>query len=248
MFPRTYFTVRYADTGVIAVRETDYIEKSILFTGSYEPEVWQSIEAHIQPNDIVWDIGANIGATTVHAIHDSRVSEVHSFEPQPRVLPLLKLNVKLNNGDAKCTIHRFALSDSVGQTSLYTSDENNTGRSSLLHSDRGRASVEVSTATIDFVIESNLAPAPTIVKIDVEGWEIHVLRGAGKLFSETPPRAIVFEAQYDAITDLPSDPELLSLFMHYGYVVRHIQRQHDPIEPASENFLAVHVGTSSREM
>ena len=130
----------------------------------------------IQPGDICWDIGANIGFYT--CLLASRVEDagtVVAFEPALRTCGYLRENVSLNRF-ANVTVISKGLSDRVEQRHLYYSEAGLAeGTASLKYADGRTASERVTLDTID-----NLArelPVPDFIKIDVEGYQLEVLRG-----------------------------------------------------------------------
>jgi len=235
-----YFTVRYGVTGAfMVIHERDYLQSAILSTGVYEPEIWEKISQHTQRGDIFWDIGANIGAFSVMASVDPRFSEIHAFEPQVRILAQLHRNILLND-NSKTKIYEFALSDHNGECKLFISPATNTGATSLRYqTEVNQRSALVKCFMIDELIAEDIAPNPTIMKIDVEGWELEILRGGQKLLSGSPPRLIVFECGIDVHTRLPESLEILSLLTNYGYTVEHIPRRDGSFFESTENFAAI---------
>jgi FkbM family methyltransferase len=121
---------------------------------------------------IVLDIGANIGVTAV--IFAARAKQVHAFEPSPRALRLLRLNAGPN-----VTVHPVALSDKAG-----TVEFEETGMLDMSHFGKG---ISVPCLTLD-----ELGIVPDVIKIDVEGAEHLVLKGATKTLAHSP--VIFFEA------------------------------------------------------
>jgi hypothetical protein len=100
----------------------------------------------------------------------------------------------------------------------------------------GRGAIAVECRSADEAVFSEGVQAPTLLKIDVEGWEWEVLRGAERLLREHPPKAIVFESTADESGSIleRSVPEFLQ---EHGYLVRWIQRPSGIVEPR-ENYLA----------
>src|SRR2546429_170096 len=88
--------LRYLDRSWITLDETDYLQRSVLVTGMYEPEVWDALSSVAEHDEIVWDVGANIGTFAIRAVVDPRVSRVHAFEPDPITAALLELHNRLN--------------------------------------------------------------------------------------------------------------------------------------------------------
>jgi FkbM family methyltransferase len=130
---------------------------------------------HIPLNEqsVVLDIGANIGVMT--RIFAERAGHVHAFEPAPRALALLRENAPPN-----CTIHPVAIGDHEGVArfaELEALDESHLAEDGL----------EVALRTVD-----SLGIRPDLIKIDVEGYEPQVLKGATETLRRGP--MLMFEA------------------------------------------------------
>jgi FkbM family methyltransferase len=170
---------------------------------------------------------------------------VHSFEPDSVNAAILKHNVDLNDRRENCRIHALALSDTAETRNLYRGPASNTGLSTLTRDTRCNPSAfDVRCCTADELVFHHSVSAPTLLKIDVEGWEYRVLLGASRLFEERPPKALVFEAA-PAETGCVADRRLLQALKCFGYVVTHIPRPAGAIEER-ENYLAVRTCTSHR--
>jgi FkbM family methyltransferase len=156
-------------------------------------------------------------------------SQVHAFEPNPRTRSRLAFNCSLNRG--AYTIHDCALSDRTETRTFFLGPESNVGLSSLVpYESAGVAEVRCVTAD-DFVRDQGLPP-PSIMKMDVEGWELRVLQGSEAILRQNPPRAIVFEAN-------PNDhDELFSFLTRLDFRVSHIARPSGALD-VFENYLAV---------
>jgi FkbM family methyltransferase len=228
-----WLTMPYDNGGWILLDEREYIDNIICYDGYYEPEVWLSIKPYLDHDEVFWDIGANIGSGAISAVRDARVAEVHCFEPNPIIYERLKLNLDMNGSTH--TIHQIALSDKSTVLPLFIGWPNSSGTYSLAQN-RGRGSIEVRCMTIDTIIKSGIAPIPTIMKIDVEGWEEHVLRGGEHLLSTSSPKAIVFEAACNS-SGVIDNANLTSLLLDFHYRIEWIRRPSGRIDPV-ENFIA----------
>ena len=132
------------------------------------------IASLMHPGDVVWDVGAHHGYVTLCAARQvGPAGSVHAFEPSARNRRLLSRHVAWN-GFANVVIHPFALSSYNGDATFGGTDT-----SKMLHLGGGSERVEVRTA--DSLVASGAIPAPTFVKIDVEGAEADLLQGAGDL-------------------------------------------------------------------
>ena len=130
----------------------------------------------IKPGDICWDIGANIGFyTCLLASQVEDTGAVIAFEPASLTCDYLHKNVSLNQF-TNVTVVNKGIGDKAEQGNLYYSEARLTeGTASLKYAEGRAASESVTLDTIDNLIEK--FPAPNFIKIDVEGYQLEVLRG-----------------------------------------------------------------------
>lgn len=173
----------------------DYIPDKVVREGKYyELEFLQALAHFHRPDGLIVDIGANVGNHTLYfaAVLGARVA---AFEPQPHNVTCLELNVRLNGVCAKTTVHRCALGSASGQAVLSMAIENNFGSFSAApeanpNSRPGSTTrgFTVPVLPLDEVLQSHHADEPvSLLKIDVEGMEIEVLRGALRTIEQWQP-------------------------------------------------------------
>jgi FkbM family methyltransferase len=120
---------------------------------------------------VVYDIGANIGT---HTLAFARKAEhVYSFEPQRLTYYTLCANLLLNNV-FNVTPHNFALGSFSGTIPMWTPDPTTRNASAGIAVGEGQSTVGIIT------LDALGLPTPYFIKIDVEGHELEVLRGAQK--------------------------------------------------------------------
>lgn len=183
----------------------------------YEKSALGAFLFMLNPNDVVWDIGAAFGLFAIHSA--SMCKNVVAFEPDPAHFERLQANVRWNSLNHQVSLQQIALSDSKGNFALVS--DGLTGVSpSLAPTANGARTVTVATDTVDNLIDGGL-PTPNVLKIDVEGAEAQVLRGATDLLSsETAPRVIFVEVhpqflpQFGDIVD-----DVHNLIQSNGYTV-----------------------------
>ena len=138
----------------------------------YDPIETEIVKSNVEKNDVVVDIGANIGYYTL--LMAKLNSHVHSYEPEFANFQLLKKNVIHNNFLSNVKLYNKAVSNFNGKSKLFLS-EFTPGEHTLNH-DRfdGKKFVEVDVTkiTLDRI---------DFAKIDVEGSELHVLEGMKSL-------------------------------------------------------------------
>jgi FkbM family methyltransferase len=242
-------TIAYGDRAWITIDERDWLQSFIFASGSYEPEVWAALAHYATRDEVVWDVGANIGSFVLTAAQDHRVRSVCAFEPDPLTLETLKWNLALNGNPA--VVYPFGLSDTAERKTLIHGPSTNTGMSTLsptahtgmtwhVSADEELPTFEVDCRTADDLVAQGEALAPTLMKVDVEGWEYQVLNGAHQLLRSTRLKALAFEARSDAKGGLQDD-RLHSLLTRFGYSISHIPRPEGELRGV-ENYLAVREG------
>ena len=148
--------------------------------------------------DVFLDIGANIGVYSLLAAKRvGSTGAVHAFEPHGKTYERLKQNIA-ESGCRNVVCYNLALSDAEGTACLNASLEGFDAWNSLSQPTRGSAFLaeSVRTLTLDgFCSKHGLSvEAITMIKIDVEGWESHVLTGAERLLLQA--RAPVLQVEF----------------------------------------------------
>ncbi|UTI62612.1 FkbM family methyltransferase [Paraconexibacter antarcticus] len=183
----------------LEVHATEAIGYTILTTGVFDPCVSETLHRLIDPGDVVVDVGANVGyLTSLAAARAGSAGEVHAFEPHPGVYALLQANVARwgSAGVAGVTTHQVALSDHEGTAELNAGARfhENMGLASLSAAPGAAGAddelVPVTVQRLDDVIGDR---SVGLLKIDVEGHEPEVLRGAVGLLQSGRVRDLVFE-------------------------------------------------------
>lgn len=176
--------------------------------GLTESPVHSDLVTRLRPDDVFYDVGANIGIYSCLAasvVREGRGS-VLAFEPLRSNVESLERNAALNPGPV--SIHDVALSDENATKGFDVYDEGRAGEGQgrLAPGDEGGGTAAVETRRgDDFVAEHGLEP-PTVVKIDVEGAEMAVVRGMDDLLSSETCRLVYCEVHAHARWE-PGDPE-----------------------------------------
>lgn len=182
---------------------------------AHEREVIASFLFMLQPDDILWDIGAAVGLYSIHA--GENVKHVTAFEPDPAAFARLEKHIHMNGMTNRIESSPFALSDEVGTFDLF-SDGLDGMAPSLGDNQRHGNSTTIQTTTIDQLIADG-KPTPTFLKIDVEGAEDRLLRGGSKLLhSNDRPRVIFIEVHPKWIPNFGGSAETLENYLaEVGY-------------------------------
>lgn len=173
-----------------------------IYCGYFERKERQFLNNYLRQGDIYVDIGANIGLFTLIASHRvGKNGQVYSFEPCYKTYSRLEKNIELNQM-SNVKINHKALSDHTGQIEMNVSLDGYDAWNSIANPIAGQSFSVEKVSTIrwdDFAHANNLIGRVTLIKIDVEGWESHVLSGGCKTFGRTD--APVLQVEF---TDLAS--------------------------------------------
>lgn len=138
------------------------------------------------------DIGANIGTTTIQALHQYHARQAIAVEPSPRCLPYLYSNLAANRLASRCEVVEAALSNQPGEVAFKVG-KNNSGAGQVVAND-GTQDHTVKSRTLDELIASvNVSfDELALVWVDTEGHEYRVLSGAEKVIDVGTPMVIEF--------------------------------------------------------
>ena len=153
----------------------------LIYVDDFERNEREFLKAYLKPGDMFVDVGANIGLFSLIAAKVLGPSgKVYAFEPTGRIYDRLTYNVRLNAFE-EVSCFRLALSDEVGTQSLFVSRDGFDAWNSFAHPVAGQSfeREEVECETLDnFAKKHTLLGRVSMMKLDVEGWEIPVLYGA----------------------------------------------------------------------
>lgn len=192
-------------------------ESWALLSRPFEEAEHTEMSRHIGTAARVFDVGANFGLHSVALAQRFPDARIDAFEPAPRALALLRANVA-KNAATGVVIHPVAVSSASGDATITT--EFSTGNRLLIASDRIPPRCErVRAVRLDDFWAAEGRPAVHLVKIDVEGAEWHVLRGAEQLLRTRPVLMIEIVAEWSArLGRSPEDCRALLLAADYRIV------------------------------
>lgn len=172
------------------------VERSIYWTGTYEIGTLNIFQQILKKEDVFYDIGANIGLMSLFMANRNRSVQVFSFEPEPTTFKLLQKNILLNAFD-NIRPFDFAIGANEAEEKIYANIGVNRGAASLVIKDSEEEGVSVMVHTLEYVIHTYQLPLPTIMKIDVEGYELEVLKGSVKILSGANAPVLCLEYSKD---------------------------------------------------
>lgn len=214
--------------GRMILDTNDHLAQQMRCEESFEPEVRKEFERIASRGVNVIDIGANIGYYTVLATKligaDKRV---FSFEPQERIVGKLRRNVELNR-PCNVEIFPFALSDTAGTVVFNLPAEGKEAYGSIHANGRFDVvkTVEVETRRLDDFLAELGNPKIGLLKMDAEGAELLILRGATKLLSSPDKPELIFEANEDNCKPFGYCVFDILQFVHsFGYRLRQLNEE-----------------------
>ena len=150
---------------------------------SWNPEEYAAFKSSVRPGATVLDVGANVGAYTVlFAQWAGAAGRVIAFEPSPETIAGLREHVRINAVADRVEIVDAAVSSGEGTASFDCAGAS--GANALVAADGGIAgAISVRTTSLDRFCESR-GLRPSVIKIDVEGAELDVLRGARQTLAQ----------------------------------------------------------------
>jgi FkbM family methyltransferase len=203
---------------------TSNMTRFLFWRGSeeFEPEVYDIFTSLSESAACFIDIGANLGYYSILARIFNPNIEVHAFEPVPGIRKYLQMNTALNHF-TDIRVNEIAMSDKRGEATFYSHrnprfediEDHLFGDSRLIDLDPSaynKTSFKVVTDTLDNYAETHVkGKRIDLIKMDTEGTEIMVLRGAHLVLSVHKP-IIMCEVLRNGI-----ETEMESLLSKYGY-------------------------------
>ena len=145
-----------------------------------------------RPGDTVFDVGANIGVFSISQAQKLGAGRVYAFEPDPRAYTRLLRNLEANHVNNVISVPK-AVWNSAGRAQLQMTDHTTSSTLSSVRQD----TVVIDTISLDVFVRTRKIGRIGLLKIDVEGAELEVLRGADALLRRT--RQIVLECHSEAL-------------------------------------------------
>ncbi|MDR6987953.1 FkbM family methyltransferase [Paenarthrobacter nitroguajacolicus] len=187
----------------------DHIAATIAATKKfYEWQFLGTLAEYLAPGDLVVDVGANIGN---HSLYFAAVcgTNVISFEPLPLAAEILQRNIAVNSLQEQVEVRRKALGEHATKARLEKLDLTNVGATAFAVSPDG-----------DFVVSTldleDIQKRVSLIKVDAEGMDIAVLKGAVGLIERDRPM-IACEA---ATAAQQADLEHFASELGYSFIFR----------------------------
>lgn len=209
-------------SGAIFKTYPDCVVSSSLIYSDF-PEYYEIVflRNFLSNNDCVLDIGANVGHISLLLADVVSPENIYLFEPTPVSYERLKENWKLNGFDTN-NIFQIAIG-SVDTSVFINNSQNPVTTNSVTTGKANENYIAVEQKTLDSLIDIWSNKDIGLIKIDVEGYENEVFRGARNLIKTKRPKIIMFES-----LDGQNDPFIKSVLADLNYKVFQLDRNGNP--------------------
>jgi len=210
----------WLDGLVVETRLGTDLSRCLFVSGSYEPNEFAWLGTLLEPGMNVLDVGANEGLYALFAAQRvGAAGRVLAFEPSPREFHVLERNLALN-GLSNVAVIRAAASDRDGAARLRIAEADHAGQSTLGQfaypiDQVGNETVRL--RRIDGVVDELALDAIHLMKVDVEGAEVAVLRGAWETLARDRPCLLIEVVDAALRGQGASREELAHILEQLGY-------------------------------
>lgn len=170
------------------LRLSDYgICRNLFFHKVWEKESTMIYMNMLESQDVVFDIGSNIG---YYALLASRYTKkVYAFEPDPRNFPGLKKNIELNNC-INIEPYNLAVSDRESEIDFLIDSEycNRSRIATSTQKNQKAQTIKVKAISVDDFVSKKGINSVDVIRSDVEGYEYFIIKGAKKTIKKHKPK------------------------------------------------------------
>ena len=215
---------RWNEFQVEVARFDTSIKKHIYFQGYFEWAETNFIRSALRPGQVFVDVGANIGWHTLVAANRVGPSGfVHAFEPVSKTFDELQGNVALNKFE-NVSLRQIGLSDVDGEIEIYGNKEDDSGGNTMFGGPDHSLIEVIRTRRGDDMLSELGIEKVHLLKVDVEGAEMHVLRGLGRFFDEGRIEAMMLEINAPHLRAAGTSPQaVLDFVQGKGFLVNDIK-------------------------
>jgi FkbM family methyltransferase len=205
--------------GVMRLDLDDLVQWEIFVHGSYEPLTLRRVCSLLAEGDCFVDVGANVGEFSLAAARIVGLAgRVLAIEPNPEIAAELLVNRRLNGWEDRMRVVIAAASDTTKFARFGIPEPRNRGTSREIPTDSTLEAIVVQAAPLRDILRFCSIGLPKVIKIDVEGAELEVLRGlVGDAEDRFAPN-IIFEHIPSIMRNASAD-DLIGQLRNWGYEI-----------------------------
>lgn len=214
-FGRQWTTTIQTDSGCKLAVDPNNLDLFVTIEnqGAWEPWIRRVCALAMKDGGVMFDVGANAGAISNETALACPGITIKAFEPQLELARLVSVSASLNGLD-NIEVFPVAVGDHEGTVQLH--QPAHALHASLMTSgESGESVVDVPLVSLDAMVDQGKIPAPTFIKVDVEGGELGVFNGARKILRDHQP-VVIFEANESSDRFGYSRDDLFNLFRECG--------------------------------
>ena len=212
----------------LAVVDDNDADTKYIYDEVFGAQIYHHKDLRVPANPTIMDVGANIGIYSLWAQRRYRPQAIYSYEASPKTFAFLQDNISrlidgnvtkafaFNRAIAAAAGHKLVLHQSTKVSGISTLlDQSKVGWIGKASADRQLETYEVATSTVSAEIAAHKLAAVDILKIDVEGYFLEVLKG---IAPEHFPNIKNIVAEVDYLPETGIDPHALeTLLQAAGY-------------------------------
>lgn len=179
----------------------------------WDEHVLRAINSVLKPSDVFYDVGANAGYMSLSVASRGLQNQIYAFEPLPELAAALAASARSNEFD-NLTVVKGALADRDEGMEFFL--PSHSIHASFVSREKSAIRLWVEGFRLDTLIERGLIPPPNVIKIDVEGAEMQIFRGAEKTLAQYKP-ALIFECDENSLRFGHSPGKVLTFLNNIGY-------------------------------
>lgn len=165
---------------------------------------------------VILDIGANIGNSSLFFASQNAAAKILAFEPHPETYKRAQVNIDLNPYQ-NIKLYNLGLGEEKAELKLYEVNEHNSGMNRILEQELDLPFKVVKVDRLDSFMEQERLNSVDLLKIDVEGYEYAVLKGAEETIKKHFPLLFIELDDLNLREQNRSAAELLQLLTDFGY-------------------------------
>jgi FkbM family methyltransferase len=213
-----------SQSGNFCLVKDDLISNCINESGFWEPHLYYFYKEFIKTDYTIIDGGANLGFHSVQFAKLANKGTVYCFEPQPLIFNVLSTNALINGCSDIIKQFRLGLGDRIDQQlkmtplkgQIFSEHCVNYGGRGLTEGKEGEEDVQLTT------IDSLGLTKLDFIKLDVQGFELHTLKGGEVTIKTNQPLMLI-----ENYPDSEQDQKVINLVKEWGYEVYRLQVSHN---------------------